>query len=190
VEPARAQLLDQSRQAFATALAPVTAAQWDWQTGCAGWTVGYLVTHVIAATTIYSALLDGAAAADVMPILTSVTTSAAQASDDFSQAAHGVQARLSNPEALARTAYHPAGELTGGELAGYAMVEWLMHGWDLSRATRRDAVIDAGLAQAVYDEMLPRAERLRNLGAFGPAVPVSAAAPAEDRLLALLGRAP
>ena len=62
-ERRESQLLDQSRQPFAEALPKVTVSQWGWQTGCAGWTTGDLVTHVIAATAMYAALLDGAAAA-------------------------------------------------------------------------------------------------------------------------------
>ncbi len=190
MDPARAQLLDQSRRAFTKALSSVTAPQWGWHTGCAGWTLGDLVTHVIAGTTMYAALLDGATAAEAMSRLDSATTSPASAISDFGQAARAVQAKLSNPDVVTRTAHHPAGDVTGGDLAGYAMVEWVLHGWDLSRATCHDTVIDPGLARAVYDEILPDAERLRRLGAFGPAIPVPADSPAADLLVALLGRIP
>jgi len=190
VEPARAQLLDQSRRAFTRALSPVTAPEWGWPTGCAGWTVGDLVTHVLGTTAMYTALLEGATAAEAMSRLASVTTSPTSASSDFRQAARAVQARLSNPDVVTGTARHPAGDVTGDGLAGYAMVEWVLHGWDLSRATCRDTVIDSGLARAVYDEILPDAERLRRLGAFGPAIPVPGDAPADVRLVALLGRMP
>jgi uncharacterized protein (TIGR03086 family) len=188
VEPARAQLLDQSCQAFTAVLSPVAASQWGWQTGCAGWTVGDLVTHVIATTAMYAALLDGAAPAEAMSRLASATTSPASAIVDFREAARAVQVRLSDPGVVTGTARHPAGDVTGDGLAGYAMVEWVLHGWDLGRATSQDSVIDPGLARAVYNEILPDAERLRRLGAFGPAMLVPADAPAVDRLVALLGR--
>jgi hypothetical protein len=83
VETARAQLLDQSRQAFTRALAPVTAPQWVWQTGCAGWTVGDLVTHVIGTIMMYAALLGGATAAEAMSELASATTTPATAISDW-----------------------------------------------------------------------------------------------------------
>ena len=96
-----------------------------WQTGCAGWTAGDLVTHVIAATTMYAALLDGAIAAEAMSKLASVTTSPVGATSGFRQAARAVQTRLSNPGVVNRTAHHPAGDVTRCDLAGYAMVEWV-----------------------------------------------------------------
>jgi uncharacterized protein (TIGR03086 family) len=190
VEQARAQLLDQSRQAFTNALSPVTPGQWEQESGCGQWTVGDLIAHVIAAMTMYVALLDGATTTEAIAKVKSVTTSPASAFSDFVQAADALQARLASPEAVTRIARHPAGDMTGGELAGFAMLECILHGWDLSRATGQDTFIDPELATAIYEGILPDAERLRHRGAFGPAIPVSADAPMADRLLALLGRTP
>lgn len=190
VEHARAQLLDQSRQAFTEALSPVTPGQWEQDSGCGQWTVGDLVTHVIGAMTMYVALLDGATTTEAIAKVRSVTTSPGSAFSDFVQAADALQARLADPGAAAGIAHHPAGDVTGGDLAGYAMLEWILHGWDLSRATGQDAIINPGLATAIYEAILPDAERLRRRGAFGPAIPVPADAPITDRLLALLGRVP
>jgi uncharacterized protein (TIGR03086 family) len=190
VEPARAQLLEGSRLAFTKALSRLTALRWQWETGCAGWTVGDLVTHVIGATTMYAALLDGETATEAISKLAAVTTTPANAESDFDHAARAVQMRLSDPIVVTGTAHHPAGDVTGDELAGYAMVEWVLHGWDLARAVGHDTVIDAALAHAIYEEILPEVERLRLQGAFGPAIPVPADAQIADRLVALLGRAP
>lgn len=85
-----------------------------------------LVTHVIAATTMYAALLDGATAAEAMSKLASVTTSPAGAAPGFCQAARAVRTRLSNPGVVTRTAHHLAGDVTCCDLAGYAMVEWVL----------------------------------------------------------------
>jgi hypothetical protein len=82
-----------------------------------------LVTHVIAATTMYAALLDGATAAEAMSKLASAATSPAGGASGFRQAARAVQTRLSNPGVVTRTARHPAGDVTCCDLAGYAMVE-------------------------------------------------------------------
>jgi hypothetical protein len=80
-------LLDQAREAFAGALSPVTTSQWGWQTGCGGWMVSDLVTHVVGATAMYAALLDGSTEADAMSVPASVATSPASASSDFREAA-------------------------------------------------------------------------------------------------------
>lgn len=190
MEQARAQLLNQSRQAFSETLSHVAPGQWEQQSGCGQWTVGDLVTHVIAAITMYVALLDGASATEAITTVKSVSTSPASAFPDFAQVADALQSRLASPDAVTGIAHHPAGDMTGGDLAGFAMLEWALHGWDLARATGQDTVIDPELAGAIYAAILPEADRLRRRGAFGPAIPVPADAPITDRLLALLGRAP
>lgn len=96
------------------------------QAGCAGWTAGTLVTHVIAATTMYAALPGGPTAAEAMSKLASVTTSPAGAASGFRQAARAVQTRLSNPGVVTRTARHLAGSVACCDLAGYTMVEWVL----------------------------------------------------------------
>ena len=190
VEHARAQLLDQSRQAFAEALSRVTPGQWEQDSGCGQWTVGDLVTHVIGAMTMYVALLDGADTTEAIAQVKSAITTPASAPSDFAQVADALQARLAAPGVLTRIAHHPAGDVTGADLAGYAMLESILHGWDLSRATGQDTAIDPELATTIYEAIFPDVERLRRRGAFGPAIPVSADAPIADRLLALLGRTP
>jgi uncharacterized protein (TIGR03086 family) len=97
-------------------------------------------------------------------------------------------AAFAAPDSFATVVHHPAGDITGDALLGYALVEWGLHGWDLARALGRPAMIDPGLAQVLYDEMLPVAARLAALGAFAPAVPAPHDASISERLLALLGR--
>jgi uncharacterized protein (TIGR03086 family) len=190
VDSAQAQLLGQSRHAFINALSQVAPGQWEQDTGCGQWKVADLVTHVIGAMTMYVALLDGAAAAEAIARARSVTTSPASALADFGQVADALQAGLASPGVATAIAHHPAGDMAAAGLAGYAMIEWVLHGWDLSRATGQQAVIDAEVALVIYEQILPDAERLRRRGIFGPAVPVPADAPVADRLLALLGRVP
>ena len=67
----------------------------------------------------------------------------------------------------------------------------VVHGWDLARATGQDETIDA----AEVERILGFVERMgtstmRDNGVTGPEVPVPADAPAQDRMLGLLGRDP
>src|SRR5205809_5611112 len=67
-----------------------------------------------------------ATAAEAVSKLASVTTSPAGATSGFRQAARAVQTRLSNPGVVTGTAHHLAGDVTCGDLAGSAMVEWVL----------------------------------------------------------------
>lgn len=86
--------------------------------------------------------------------------------------------------------------LTGGGsmpapfVGGILLCEWLLHGWDLAVATDQRLTVDGELAEILYADTAGRAETARRYGAFGPEVPVPAAAPLFDRALGLSGRDP
>jgi uncharacterized protein (TIGR03086 family) len=71
------------------------------------------------------------------------------------------------------------------------LIEELVHGWDLARATGQDPTIDAAVSERALATMqqVPT-EMLRSGPAFGAEVPIAADAPAGDRLVAFLGRDP
>ena len=61
---------------------------------------------------------------------------------------------------------------------------------DLARFIGADTTMPTDLVQGLWDEIAPAAEEWRQMGVFGPAVPVPAVAPLQDRLLGLTGRQP
>ena len=70
-------------------------------------------------------------------------------------------------------------------------MDTLIHTWDLAVATGQDRILDPALVEACVAMFLPdMPERGRAGGLVGPAVPVPADAPAQDRLLAAMGRHP
>jgi uncharacterized protein (TIGR03086 family) len=204
VDELRPNYLNQARQAFESALNLVTAEWWASPTKCDPWTVADLVTHVIAVARAYSVLLDGASTEEAVtafygvtkedePCTVGIDGSPRSAASEFGLLAGAVQRQLDVAEIRDRTVHHPLGDVTGHQLGGYAMLEWVIHGWDLSTAMYRESTIDADLAEAIYDAIFPLAERLRDVGdvgTFGPPVAVPDGAPAADRLLALIGRSP
>jgi uncharacterized protein (TIGR03086 family) len=78
----------------------------------------------------------------------------------------------------------------------YAAREYLRHityfrglrAYDLARFIGADASLPDDLVRGLWSEIAPVAEEWRQLGVFGPAVPVAADAPLQDRLLGLVGR--
>ncbi|MEV4106825.1 TIGR03086 family metal-binding protein [Nonomuraea sp. NPDC049695] len=84
----------------------------------------------------------------------------------------------------------PAMGLPMGVLAHMYLVDMVVHGWDLARATGQEYEPEpAAVSRALHftDQMV---EMGRQRGAFGPPVAVPDDAPEFDRLLGVIGRDP
>jgi uncharacterized protein (TIGR03086 family) len=75
-------------------------------------------------------------------------------------------------------------------IGGMVLTELVVHGWDLARATGQRPEWDGELLEFVHDEVAKTAEYGRQLGSYGPEVPVPETAPLLDRNLGLTGRNP
>jgi hypothetical protein len=98
-----------------------------------------------------------------------------------------------DPAAYDGTASAGGVEMPAPVAAMVAMNEVVVHGLDLARATGQEFSVrdeDVATCFAFVEPMtLPGNEQMRN-GLFGPEVPVSAGAPALDRLIGAAGRQP
>ena len=105
---------------------------------------------------------------------------------------------LADPAVAGAAVETPTGPMAlQDHIDGVASGDLVVHGWDLARATGQDDTMDPDEVA----QMLPFAEgmppEMRTPGAFGPGVVVfgpivelPADAPAQDRLLGLMGRDP
>ena len=75
-------------------------------------------------------------------------------------------------------------------IGGMVLTELVVHGWDLARATGQRPEWDRELLDYLHGEIGKTAEYGRELGVYGPAVPVPDSAPVLDRTLGLTGRDP
>ncbi len=62
--------------------------------------------------------------------------------------------------------------------------------YDIARWIGASTQLPDELVQGMWDEFAPEVEAWRQMGVFGPAVPVPDGAPLQDRLLGLVGRDP
>jgi uncharacterized protein (TIGR03086 family) len=101
-------------------------------------------------------------------------------------------AALREPGVLDRRCLSPLGfEWSVAEAAAGTFMDQLVHSWDLAAATGQDRGLDPALVETCTAMFLPdMPERGRAAGLVGPAFPVAADAPAQDRLLAAMGRTP
>ncbi|GAB1513792.1 TIGR03086 family metal-binding protein [Actinophytocola sp. KF-1] len=94
-------------------------------------------------------------------------------------------------------AWAPASAWEGDTSMGPAKVvgemivgEWVVHAWDLARATGQRLDLPGDLVAYLYDGVAAGADQGREMGLYGPEVPVPADAPLFDRVLGLTGRDP
>jgi len=62
--------------------------------------------------------------------------------------------------------------------------------YDIAKWIDSDTTLPPELVQGLWDELLPEIDMWRQIGVFGPPVPVSEEAPLQDRLLGMVGRDP
>jgi uncharacterized protein (TIGR03086 family) len=176
--------------AFETLIASTPASRWSWPSPCDDWDARGVVEHVVVMHGVMLRPLDREPRA------------APSVGDDplaaFRAARADVEAVLDDPVLATSLTETPAGELPAEEMIDQVVSQdMVFHAWDLAKATGQDDTIDADEVAAA----LPVAERLppemHEPGAFrdglvvyGPVVEVARNAPAQHRLLGLLGRDP
>lgn len=178
-------LLDDLQQALAGAGQLVGALepdQWDAPTPCPGWAVRDVVQHLAGGNTLFANALAGE-----QPGATPADVDADAAG--YARSAERLVDAASAPGALDRLVSVPFGVVPGPVAVQMRVVEALVHGWDLARASGRPTAFDdelVGRTDAFTRQMLTRVPPERS--PFGPPVPIADDAPPLDRLAALLGR--
>ncbi|MFD4433570.1 TIGR03086 family metal-binding protein [Nocardia sp. NPDC058497] len=81
-------------------------------------------------------------------------------------------------------------ELPAPLVGGMVVGELIVHTWDLTRALGTTVQWDDDLLRYAYDETAATADQGRQMGIYGPEVPVAPDAPLLDRILGLTGRDP
>jgi uncharacterized protein (TIGR03086 family) len=162
--------------------------QWDAPTPCTEWNVRQLVNHLVVGNHLFACVLRGESPAEARS--REIIQSGRNPVAAFRESATDVVSAFREPGALDRTVSVPAGTVPGVAALHLRITEALVHGWDLARATGQST---AGFpASLVEDEIEFSRGALPNIPAdrkpFAPSQPVADAAPAIDRLAALLGR--
>lgn len=182
IERAAAPLLD---------LIPALEPQLGAKTPCTDYTVRQLINHLL----FWAPSLTGAAAkAAVAPPAEAESDLDLTAGDGLAaltESINGTVKAWSDPAAWEGMTYlgGPT-ELPAAMVGGMVMGEFVVHGWDLARAAGQKLPVDGDVAEYMETELAKTAEQGREMGIFGPEVPVSAMAPTIHRVLGLTGRDP
>ena len=180
--------------AFEAKVAAVRPDQWSNPSPCRAWDARGVVRHIVD---MHGVMLRPAGR-ELSP--------APPVDDDplaaFLAARADVEAVLDDPGVVDAECDTPGGHTTVGQQIDQVISDDLvLHGWDLARATGQDDTMDpedvermwSGISSIPAEVM----EQFRTPGAFGPGVEVFGpevkvpeSAPAQDRLLGLIGRDP
>ena len=175
--------LDAAHETLQPVVASVGSDQWSAPTPCGDWDVRTLLAHVVGGNRVFAAAVGGvplgqarqALAGDPLgpdPVLA------------YAESAAAVAAAFREPGALERSVTIPFGTVPAAAALHLRVVEALVHGWDLARATGRtvsypDDVVEQEIAFSREFVGLVPPDRTP----FAPPHPL-------DRLVALLGRDP
>ena len=177
--------LDRALASTEVIVAGIRPGQWPAPTPCTELDVRDVVNHLVSGNRLFAALVRGGPLPDRGedhldgdPLVS------------FQQAAGELREAFAAPGVLESVYTAPFGSGPGAALAQVRIVELLVHGWDLARATGQQADFRADVAErALAAARRQLASRPEGPGApFAAEVPVADDAPAVDRLAGFLGR--
>jgi uncharacterized protein (TIGR03086 family) len=163
--------------------------QWHDATPCAEYDVHALVNHIVSGNFWVAPLVAGKSIAEVGDaydgdVLGDDPVAAYDASAQQAAAAFNGNGAM---EASVAVSYGP---VPGEIYAGHRLIDVLIHGWDVAKATGQDPTLAPALVEACREVVEPQKELLRGSGMFGSDVEAPADADPQVELLALLGRRP
>jgi uncharacterized protein (TIGR03086 family) len=182
--------LDAVHETLQPLVAAVGSDQWTAPTPCGDWDVRGLVGHVVGGNRVFAAAVGGVPLEQARQALAGDPLGP-EPVVAYAESAAAVAAAFREPGALERSVTIPFGTVPAAVALHLRIVEALVHGWDLARATGRtvsypDDVVEQEIAFS--REFLGRVPPDRE--PFAPSRPVADDAPPLDRLVALLGRNP
>lgn len=161
---------------------------WGAPSPCAGWTAGHVAGHLIDVAHQTFALLTGAS--PVLPTSkpTALRGLAAEVpAERLREAVGPLLARVRDLDAQTLVAT-PHGELPAPQILTMALVEPVVHGWDLAVAVKVPVRLDDNAIASLLATGQALGGQLAASGMYAPALTPPVAAEPQERLLALLGR--
>ena len=160
----------------------------DGPTPCADWDLRTLLNHVILWTA-YSAerRAYGESVANLMSKDFTADPGFRTAYAD--QLGKAVNA-WSDPAAWERELGVMGNTTPAADVGAMLIMEMVLHGWDVAKATSRDYVCDGAVAASVLDTIEAQGEMFRKYDGFRNIVPLAGEVTEFDRALSLSGRDP
>ncbi|WP_127479970.1 TIGR03086 family metal-binding protein [Nocardioides pantholopis] len=181
--------LTSAHSAVTTLVRGLDAADWSRSTPCPDWDVAAVVRHVVVGERAFTTSLAGLPYD--LPALSAEVADLPEAT--LPDVLESTGAALREALAASGPGEYPTGigPLPAPAILDLRTIEALTHGWDVARGTGRPLDVPEQVAErALEASRLLMARLPADRTPFAPPQPVDDAAPAVDRLAALLGRRP
>ncbi|MEU4740214.1 TIGR03086 family metal-binding protein [Actinosynnema sp. NPDC023658] len=187
----REQLIDHAVTTALEVVENVGPDQLGAPTPCADFDVRALLNHLL----FWGPSLNAAARKEAVPppaaAETDVDLTAGDWAAELSALLRDRAAAWGEPSAWTGTTSVGSPQQMPAELIGSMVLgETVVHTWDLARATGQAPAWDRELLEHIHADLLGSAQMGRDMGLYGPEVPVPADAPLIDRIVGLTGRTP
>lgn len=159
-------------------------------TPCRDWALSLLVNHFVGTT---GAMARAGRHEPLDPVDPWGSKTDVAGGDWSARLAHNLEAvaeAWSRSEAWQGSVDAGGHEMPARMLGDTALMEVVLHGWDVATATAQPYDVSADVAAVLLDRVAASAELGRQMEAFGPEVAVAGDASALDRALGLSGRDP
>ncbi|MDN5919279.1 MAG: TIGR03086 family metal-binding protein [Pseudonocardia sp.] len=168
----------------------VPAERWDDPTPCPDWSARQLLGHLIDGQHQILTMATGAGAR--LPVTDPAAPGSLGGSDPaaaWSEAHRHITGALTAiaPDTAVTT---PLGTQTLEQLLVIALIEPVVHAWDLATATGAPADLDTDAVNALLPGVLALGDQLQTTGMYRAPLSAACDAPPQDQLLAALGRDP
>jgi uncharacterized protein (TIGR03086 family) len=165
----------------------VRPEQWTAATPCTEWNVKQIANHIIGENLWAAELLRGRTIADVGNRLEGDL-----AGDDpavaYAASVRSASAACSASGAMEATCHLSFGDYSGSDYTAQLLMDTLIHGWDIAKATGQNTRLDPVLVEACLPIAVQMTDQFRSAGVFGDNLEVDRDADPQTRLLALVGR--
>jgi uncharacterized protein (TIGR03086 family) len=161
--------------------------QWHRPTPCSDWDVRTLVNHIVAESLWTPPLMEGRTIKEVGDRFDGDVVGGDPRKAFHDAATPAIEA-ISSDGAMSRTVHLSFGDTPALEYAMQLFADYLIHGWDLARATGGEERLDPELVAACSEWFKSMEDAYRTGGAIGPRPDVPADADPQTELLARFGR--
>jgi uncharacterized protein (TIGR03086 family) len=177
--------------AMNSVIADIKADQWSAPTPCSAWTVADVVDHVIAGNWLFaSALRTNEAPSSPAADGDDHGTGPSDRFDAYRRSIDELHEAFGAPGVLDRIVSVPFGQVPGAVARHLRVIELVVHGWDLARATDQRIEVPDDVVRAELEFSRQALSQVPpDRSPFGLPQPVAEDASALDELTALLGRA-
>lgn len=163
---------------------------WDGVSPCPDWTARHLVGHLVDGLRQIQAMTqDRTPPVPERDVGALAALAGVSPADTLHTAAAAVDALVEDLDAV-RVVSTPGGQLPVERFVSMALIEPVVHGWDLAYATGQPITLAPAAVRILLDGLRESGAQLAASGMYAPAVPTRSDATDVERLLAAVGRVP